>query len=85
MADAALWRKTGTAAGCWGIDFERDTARDITLDTPRAPGSFRWLHFSLADNATRRWVEQQSTLPPPVREALVAHGSWQNSFVDGTR
>jgi zinc transporter len=67
----------------WAFDFTPNGPVDITLDTPRTTGQFRWLHFSLADNGTRLWVEAQSGFSPAVREALLGHDTYQNSFVEG--
>jgi zinc transporter len=66
----------------WGFDFAPGGPVDVALDTPRVHGQFRWLHFSLADNGTRLWVEAQSGFSPAVREALLGHDTYQNSFVE---
>lgn len=45
-------------------------------------GSFRWLHFNLADHGTRLWIERVPALPEPVRELLLAMDSHQRALVD---
>ena len=66
----------------WGIDFTPDGPREFTSpDAPRLAG-FRWLHFNLAHNAARQWLEQAEALPQSVREVMRGQDGHQRAFVD---
>ena len=66
----------------WGIDFADNGPFEISnADSPRQ-GNFRWLHFNLAHNAARQWLEHVAFLPVTVREVLRAQDSHQRAFVD---
>jgi len=59
--------------------------RSVELATCAAPtdGDFRWLHLSLADLGTHRWIEREESLPPPVRELLLSPDTHQTALVHG--
>ena len=67
----------------WGLDFSSDGASPVQSCESPAAGSFRWLHLSLADHGTRRWIEAQSGLPLAVREMLLSSDTHQRALVDG--
>jgi zinc transporter len=62
----------------WGYVFHSgDAARAVTseevaqqLAAPANDGSFFWLHFSLANTATERWLRQHANLPDAFYDAL---------------
>ncbi|MBT2186814.1 transporter [Sphingobium sp. H33] len=67
----------------WGLDFGAQGAVPVQqCDSPQA-GPFRWLHLNLADQGTRRWIEEAAMLPPTVRELLLSAESHQRALVDG--
>lgn len=64
--------------------FAADGARELTgCDDGGAIGedraAFRWLHLSLADLRTRRWLEHAAAIPPEVRELLLSSDQHQRS------
>ncbi|MCW1430574.1 CorA family divalent cation transporter [Novosphingobium sp. JCM 18896] len=67
----------------WGMAFTAEGARELAgCDDGDAGGSgtgFRWLHLSLADLRTRRWLEQSAAIPPEVRELLLSSDQHQRS------
>lgn len=67
----------------WGMDFTPEGPRDATALSPRVPDTFRWLHFSLADNGTRQWITHDSGLSPAICEALLGSDTYQSSTVEG--
>ncbi|HEX8056584.1 MAG TPA: transporter [Novosphingobium sp.] len=63
----------------WGMAFQDSGARELdSCDDGEADG-FRWLHLSLADHRTRRWLENTAELPPEVRELLLSSDQHQRS------
>ena len=64
----------------WAYRFERDIApvsiaseeseRWLDPSLQNATGSFLWLHFSLANAASERWLRQQLNIPAVFFEAL---------------
>ena len=59
--------------------FKDSGARELDgCDDSEADG-FRWLHLSLADHRTRRWIEDSAELPPEVRELLLSSDQHQRS------
>ena len=67
----------------WGVDFGPDGSCELaSADAPRQ-GGFRWLHFNLAHNAARQWLEDASMLPPSVREVMRGADGHQRAFIDG--
>ena len=71
----------------WGYDFVdgglRTVAEADLLRPETRPAGFRWLHFSLADQRTRRWLEAFSPLPPGVRELLLSPEDRQRYVIEG--
>lgn len=65
----------------WGMAFAAEGARELTGcdDRDTVGETFRWLHLSLADLRTRRWLEQSADLPPEVRELLLSSDQHQRS------
>lgn len=63
--------------------FTAEGARELAgCDDGDASGEgtgFRWLHLSLADLRTRRWLEQSAAIPPEVRELLLSSDQHQRS------
>lgn len=59
--------------------FRSDGARELAGCEDGETEGFRWLHLSLADFRTRRWIEQSSELPPEVRDLLLSSDSHQRS------
>src|SRR5687767_8383180 len=70
----------------WGLDFVGDAIRDVeslSRDMPGIPASgFRWLHISLADQWSRRWIEVSVDLPESARELLLTTDTHQSALVD---
>ena len=67
----------------WGVDFTPDGPCELASgDAPRM-GGFRWLHFNLAHNAARQWMEEAAMLPASVREVMRGADGHQRAFVDG--
>ena len=70
----------------WGFDLAEEQAIQIEApDSPRegAPeGALRWLHFVLANHATRQWIERQDDLPEAVRELLLSSETHQRALID---
>jgi zinc transporter len=64
----------------WGFVFRSgDAAKSVTADdaaqrmtAPAEDGVFYWLHFSLANSATERWLRQFASLPEAFYEGLRA-------------
>ena len=66
----------------WGIDFLPDGSHELgSCDEPRQ-GGFRWLHFNLAHNAARQWLDDAAVLPASVREVMRGADGHQRAFVD---
>lgn len=74
----------------WGfsIDGERITAlgeADLDLlgggGTDGTEAEFRWLHLNLANQGTRRWIEEQAALPEAVRELMLSSETHQRALV----
>ena len=66
----------------WGIDFLPDGSHELgSCDEPRQ-GGFRWLHFNLAHNAARQWLDDVTVLPASVREVMRGADGHQRAFVD---
>src|SRR3954463_5815118 len=70
----------------WGLDFTPDGTRpvdDIELLRERAqPDGFRWLHLSLSDQRTLRWIASAAPLPPQVRELLLSADVHQRAVIE---
>jgi len=63
----------------WGMAFTDSGARELDSCDDREAEGFRWLHLSLADHRTRRWIESSAELPPEVRDLLLSSDSHQRS------
>jgi zinc transporter len=67
----------------WGYVFQRDGSgvpidsdqAATDLRTARADGTFYWLHFSLANSSTERWLHHVEGLPKSFFEGLGAPSS----------
>lgn len=81
LVSSACAPTTGSTGLLWGVDFLPEGPSDIGLHSPRLPGVFRWLHFSLADQASRQWINAQG-FSPAVAETLLGRESYQSSFVE---
>ncbi len=73
----------------WGFDFGEGrvwaTAPDDLVVPPSdaaRDGHFRWLHINSANQASRRWIEEQSALPDGVRELLLSPETHQRALVE---
>ncbi len=68
----------------WGFDFFGGEARpihDVDLTSPQGgPTGFRWLHFSLSDQRTRRWLD--AALPERMMAFLTAVDDDQAFLLD---
>ena len=70
----------------WGIDFDEGKPRfcaEGTIGCEPDSGSFRWLHLSLADQVTRRWIESAEQLPEDMRDLLLGPEQHQRAQVNG--
>jgi Mg2+ and Co2+ transporter CorA len=71
----------------WGFDMAGSEARalsDADLDKPAAPDVLRWVHLNLADQRSRRWIEEMDALPAAAREAVLGADAYQRALlVDG--
>jgi zinc transporter len=73
----------------WGFDFADGRVRPTAaadLVFPRqeeGPAeAFRWLHINSANQASRRWIEEQAELPDGVRELLLSPETHQRALVE---
>lgn len=70
----------------WGFDFAEGAARPVSEEALAegrpAEGAFRWLHFSLADQRTRRWLAA-ADLPKPAIELLLSPDPHQRYVIKG--
>lgn len=70
----------------WGMDFTDGEARPVTdvdlLTGKPRPDGFRWLHLSLSDQRTQRWIASAAPLPPGVRELLLSPDGHQRGLVE---
>jgi zinc transporter len=68
----------------WAIDFEDGRPHfcaEGTIGCAPDSGNFRWLHLSLADEVTRRWIDSASSLPEDMRDLLLGPEQHQRSQV----
>lgn len=63
----------------WGMAFTAGGARELKGCDDGAEAGYRWLHLSLADHNTRRWIEHSAELPPEVRDLLLSTDAHQRS------
>lgn len=66
----------------WGIDFTPDGPREVIQPNAPRAGGFRWLHFNLAHNAARQWLDHADSVPASVREVMRGQDGHQRAFVD---
>jgi zinc transporter len=70
----------------WGFDIVGSEARlltDADLDRPAPEGAFRWIHLNLADQRSRRWIEDMDSLPMAAREAVLGPDAYQRALLVG--
>jgi len=68
----------------WCIDFEEGRPHfcaEGTIGCVPEQGDFRWLHLSLADKLTRRWIEEASDLPEDMRRLLLGPEQHQRAQI----
>ena len=70
----------------WGresLDGQTRALEDADLaSAPEQPAGFRWLHLSLADQPTRRWIGACAALPPQVRDLLLSADARPRAVVE---
>jgi len=66
----------------WGFELGEGFARPTERCDEEADG-FRWLHLSLAHQATASWINRLGSLPEDVKELLLAGDNHQRALVDG--
>lgn len=70
----------------WGMDFTTGGAQPVTdvdlLTGKPRPDGFRWLHLSLSDARTQRWIAGAAPLPPGVRDLMLSPDSHQRGLVE---
>ena len=70
----------------WGFDFVDDEARAVSeaeLVSPIPSEGFRWLHFNLADQRTRRWLTVHRPVSSATCELLTSAETAQHCLIDG--
>ncbi|MBO9574467.1 MAG: magnesium transporter CorA [Sphingobium sp.] len=70
----------------WAIDFEEGQPHfcaEGTIGCDPGRGEFRWLHLSLADEVTRRWIAGAGALPEDMRDLLLGPEQHQRAQVSG--
>lgn len=68
----------------WAIDFEDGLPHfcaEGTIGCSPDRGDLRWLHLSLADEVTRRWIDSASDLPEDMRRLLLGPEQHQRAQV----
>lgn len=66
----------------WGFDLLGGKATPIDVSDCPVDGALRWVHFGLANQGTRQWIEQQEDLPEAVRELLLSSETHQRALID---
>lgn len=76
----------GASGLIWGLQYDRASGccgEWSALDLPDMSGAgFRWLHVSLADQWSRRWIESNAGLPAAVRELLLGKDIHQSALIE---
>lgn len=80
--DTLLSKPFPSAPGLiWGFELGEDFARPTERCEEGTEG-FRWLHLSLAHQATASWINRLGSLPEDVKELLLAGDNHQRALVD---
>ena len=69
----------------WAMDFCDGTPApcpDDKLGVSPEPGTFRWLHLSLADQTNREWIRNSQDLPGGLRAMLLGQEDHQQALVE---
>jgi zinc transporter len=67
-----------------GLAIESETAADHFGGPPDGTSGFLWLHFSLTNAASERWLRQHLSLPAAFYDALHERSSTRVEVIDGT-
>lgn len=67
----------------WGLDLSREGCRELKNCGERSDGPLRWLHFNLANHATRVWISECIDIPKGARELLLSQDTHQRAMVEG--
>lgn len=70
----------------WAIEFAGGRAADCSSDwearLAARRGDFHWLHMSLVDQPTLRWIRESPELPAPLRDMLLSSERSQRAVVE---
>jgi Mg2+ and Co2+ transporter CorA len=65
----------------WAFDFCNGKSSPVTsadLDSPAAPGIFRWVHLNLSDQSSRRWIDDLPAVDGEIADMLLAGDGHQH-------
>lgn len=67
----------------WGLDLSPDGCRELRNCSEAGEGPLRWLHFNLANHATRVWISECTDIPKEARYLLLSQDTHQRAMVEG--
>ena len=65
----------------WAFDFCNGRSSPVTradLESPAAPGVFRWVHLNLSDQSSRRWIDDLPAVGGEIADMLFADDGHQH-------